>query len=658
MADTAKVKRNIARMIEQGADESEIDAYVASEGTTAEELRRPSVAMDVAKAFPAGVARGVAGTVGGPRAESDLVRSGIDFLAGDSLAGGSKAAIGTVADVVRQAVNPLARVGQYLPTAERATAAIESVTGPLYKPKTTLGNYAERIGEFLPNAVGGPASIPGRAAMVAAPAIASESAGQFFEGSRIEPYARAAGAVAGGAGTAVGLNAINNARSTVPGMSSRASKVLERNTLPDTEANLSKLGPEAMLFEGSEPMFGYANAIANRPGVGSEALRGALNERQAAANTRLQGDINAAAGPAHVPSLVEATLKQQRDLVAKDYAGAVRGGQRIDVRPTLKEIGREIEAEAGIPKKTLNEIKSYLFKEMTVKGEDGKAIKKTVLKTSPEEILNVRQALDDLIQNTTQPNAMRLAVKYREKIDGLIAKSAPEIKAVDARFSELAKQSEALSRGGQVLNAGKEAIRPFELLQEVNAMTPAQRDMLVKGARAEIDRIIGTKTNDVTALKQLIQSEGDWNQLKLQQLFGREKAERIISAIGREWQFQTNYRNVMENSRTAQRQMGARVLDAETGDGNQSLQGMTFLGAAASAGKKAKDVAVGALTKRQAARADEELGRALSLRGDARDRLLKQIRDAQSKRGKGQLDISADLVRALLAARASQFAGQ
>ena len=39
MADIAKVKRNIQRMIDQNAPESDIDAYVASEGTTPEELR-------------------------------------------------------------------------------------------------------------------------------------------------------------------------------------------------------------------------------------------------------------------------------------------------------------------------------------------------------------------------------------------------------------------------------------------------------------------------------------------------------------------------------------------------------------------------------------------------------------------------------------------
>lgn len=40
MTDLARVKRNVSRMIEMGAPEDEIDAYVASENTTPDELRR------------------------------------------------------------------------------------------------------------------------------------------------------------------------------------------------------------------------------------------------------------------------------------------------------------------------------------------------------------------------------------------------------------------------------------------------------------------------------------------------------------------------------------------------------------------------------------------------------------------------------------------
>ena len=51
--DIPKVKRNIQRMIDQNAPESDIDAYVASEGLTAEKLRASSQVQQAARPQPA-----------------------------------------------------------------------------------------------------------------------------------------------------------------------------------------------------------------------------------------------------------------------------------------------------------------------------------------------------------------------------------------------------------------------------------------------------------------------------------------------------------------------------------------------------------------------------------------------------------------------------
>jgi hypothetical protein len=74
---------------------------------------------------------------------------------------------------------------------------VEQVTGQFHKPKTTAGKYAQSVGEFAPAALGGPASLVGKSVNVAAPAFASEYAGQQYEGTAAEPWARVAGGVAG-----------------------------------------------------------------------------------------------------------------------------------------------------------------------------------------------------------------------------------------------------------------------------------------------------------------------------------------------------------------------------------------------------------------------------------------------------------------------------
>ena len=66
MTDTARIKRNISKMIEQGAPEAEIDSYVAAEGTTPEALRGEQTDTSLSGAVRQGasdIASGVGSTL-------------------------------------------------------------------------------------------------------------------------------------------------------------------------------------------------------------------------------------------------------------------------------------------------------------------------------------------------------------------------------------------------------------------------------------------------------------------------------------------------------------------------------------------------------------------------------------------------------------------
>lgn len=632
-SDTSKVKRNIARMIDLGATEQEIDLYVASEGASPDQLRTVSMSQDIARSIPAGVARGIAGMAGLPRFGADLVDSGVAWV-GDALGMGRGSDAGPSI--------------QIMPSADTVTGAIEGATGKLYQPKTRAGEYARSIGEFLPNAI-----VPGTWAQraiagVLAPAVASEAAGGAFEGSNLETPARIAGALTGGIGGTIGLQAINARRAGVDGFSAGSSRVLEKNIGADAERRLAELGPDAFLYEASPDMFGVAQTIATKPGFGRGQIVDAATSRHMGANQRLATDVDTILGPEPVPSRVEASLKAQRDVVGKDYGGATRGGQRVNVEPIIKALNNEIQIEAGIPKDTLVKIKGYLYGQDKIKNAAGEIEYKPRLKTSPAEILNVRQAVDELIPTLEAGgNAHRQAVAFRSKIDEALGKAAPEVHVVDAKYAELMKQSEALVTGQSVLNTGKTAIRPWELAQDMTAMTAAQKDMLVKGARAEIGRIVGTNANDVTKLRQLIQSEGDWNREKLVRLFGANKADRIISTIEREAKFQTSHQKIVENSQTAQRVAGAKMVDDATGQ--TPIRDLTLLGLVADAGRQIKDTARGLMSSARR----NELASAVTAQGSARDQLVARIRAAQAKRARGGTTVPRELIRLMTGAGAA-----
>jgi hypothetical protein len=138
------------------------------------------IAGDVAKSAGIGLAQGAIGIGTLPGNLEQLGRLGINK--GAELMG------------YEAPVSP----GTFLPNYGDVKGEIEKHTGEFYKPQTTAGEYARTIGEFAPMAATGGAGAFGRVANVVAPAFMSETFGQLTEGSPMEPWARAAGAFAGG----------------------------------------------------------------------------------------------------------------------------------------------------------------------------------------------------------------------------------------------------------------------------------------------------------------------------------------------------------------------------------------------------------------------------------------------------------------------------
>jgi hypothetical protein len=87
-----------------------------------------------------------------------------------------------------------------LPTSEMLRQPIEAAVGPLPKAKSLTGQIVERVGEFVPAAIGGPGTLGRRAAMATVPAVASELAGRIpgVEGSQYQPYVELAAGLATG----------------------------------------------------------------------------------------------------------------------------------------------------------------------------------------------------------------------------------------------------------------------------------------------------------------------------------------------------------------------------------------------------------------------------------------------------------------------------
>lgn len=144
---------------------------------------------DVRKGGGAGLARGAIGVAGLPGDIGSVYAAGADKL-------GIPAWAQSAAKKVARHI-PIAGAIASGPTSSTILEDVEDAAGPLYKPKTTAGRYAGKIGEFAPGALL-PGGLAVRAANVVLPGVASETARLATEGEAAEPYAEAAGGLVGG----------------------------------------------------------------------------------------------------------------------------------------------------------------------------------------------------------------------------------------------------------------------------------------------------------------------------------------------------------------------------------------------------------------------------------------------------------------------------
>jgi hypothetical protein len=165
------------------------------------------------------------------------------------------------------------------------------------------------------------------------------------------------------------------------------------------------------------------------------------------------------------------------------------------------------------------------------------------LDPSPYTLFRTRNAIDKAMATEADGGAIAVYFQARKQIDELLAQAVPGLKEVDAQFAELARQGEAVQTGQHLLETGRTAPRPSDVeelmtggaLPQGAQIGPSAVPLrLRQGARAEIDRIIGTNVRDINAMKRIVAGEGNWNRDRLVSVFGEEKAGRLLSILERE----------------------------------------------------------------------------------------------------------------------------
>jgi hypothetical protein len=175
-----------------------------------------SAAQDVGKSAVSGAVKGVTGFLGLPGTVGGLLEQGGGAL-GERVGnlvmrgewrGSTPQERATLDAKINQGMPQGLRERIGSPTdyvsGEGLQRAVEAVTGPLYKPQTTAGEFAGTISEFGTGAIAGGARTAANVLKYGAlPGFASEAAGQATKGTAFEAPARIAAGVGVGLGAAL-----------------------------------------------------------------------------------------------------------------------------------------------------------------------------------------------------------------------------------------------------------------------------------------------------------------------------------------------------------------------------------------------------------------------------------------------------------------------
>lgn len=338
---------------------------------------------------------------------------------------------------------------------------------------------------------------------------------------------------------------------------------------------MDELGPDAMLLDLNRNLQRQGGGIASVPGQGSTILDDALTARSAGTNARIQGEIDSLLGVAPVPSRLAAEISENQRALSPLYENALEGAKAVDTADLALTLDSMIVNERGAAQNAARQIRQML----NVVGTDQ-------LDPNPRTLLNVRRAIDGILYTDgamapIDSNMARILNSARREIDAELAAKVPGIKDVDRQFAELSAQRGGVETGQTALSSGRnEAIRPSEMVdmltgEATNIVGPSGVPFRIsQGTRAEIDRLIGTTGNDITALKQALRGDGSWNREKLSSLFGKDRADQLVNLLEREQRYASSFNRITQNSETAARQAAQR--EAMPAEANFDIQRLLF----------------------------------------------------------------------------------
>ncbi len=246
MEDSA-LKEAARKEIIRRAAIKEMERRKAAAGQQQPEMSWGDTGIDMLKSGATGVVQGAIGLATMPQDLGRWLGNSAGYAV-NRLMGSTPEEAQAIQDRVNQVQGQMSYPMLSPPSYQDVVSGIESKFGPMYKPQTVPGEYANTVGQFAAGALAGPGGVARKAALTGVPGVVSEAAGQATKGSEFEPYARMGGALLGGVAASSKGNVGTKALMKRVGDSKEAYKTVE-NAANKAYGNLRSAGIKYDAFE-------------------------------------------------------------------------------------------------------------------------------------------------------------------------------------------------------------------------------------------------------------------------------------------------------------------------------------------------------------------------------------------------------------------------
>ncbi|OWV62590.1 hypothetical protein ATY75_12260 [Rhizobium sp. N122] len=451
----------------------------------------------------------------------------------------------------------------------------------LYKAKTVPGKYAGTFGEFLPGTIafGGGNMLTNIAKYALIPSVASEAAGQFTEGTKVEPYARVGAALLapfGVQGLLRGAEAAGNKLLTMTPKGAAANNLTA--ALAESGKTVDDVGFEMARNPRLNPMDVDTNLqqmgmnLANQGGGPRSIINSAVEGRAAGAKGAVTDAYDAAAGAVpDVKAYLDGLKATTRANAKQAFGDALTGAQPVDITPVLESIdnvvapgingvvGKVSDLPQGPVEQALARVRAKLANsnEMLTDADRLHTIQSN-LRTEADTLAKSASGQDRLVADALRD--------VRQKIvDQIDNATGGKYRPAQKQYADDNAIQDAFDKGLEVFKGGtgKNSLenRPEYWADWVKNATPAELDAAKVGTRVAVDQTISSVRN--AAAKGEAIADVDFNVARLEALLGKSETQKLVQTLKDEQKIAQTNAKIFAGSQTAPRQAANKLTEVK-----------------------------------------------------------------------------------------------